>query len=261
MAQILWYFYGDIDCFMRGGWSQASTALADALANASQGAQAVIDQTGSAAYPPGVAGVVSDLIAASPNRQPGIPAWLEADWPLGWQVRFMDASQTGVDEVVIQPEVVSFKWPPVGGGGLSVNLGANVQPNLSDPHTIRYGNLLMQTVDYLVTTPVGRQSVITAADGGPINDVDLVALIKKTEPELASGPKALPSSFTAYIQEARQTTKTYLDVDPGGGVRLRLGFKEVPGAASNEILMAKYPCGGFVDPSLTQDAASYSDAG
>ena len=96
-------------------------------------------------------------------------------------------------------------------------------------------------------------------------DIDLVDLIKKTQPELASGPKALPASFTAEFQEVRQTTKTYLDVNPAGGIHMVLGFKMVPGTSPTtgpcppamseteepgNVMLSAYPCGGFVlDPS------------
>ena len=263
MARIHWYFFGDIDCFMRGTPSGTDAVLANELAQLPNDGQGVVDDTGAGGTVPGIAAMVGTILQ-SYTRDPGVPTWTGADWPLGWAVNFVPSTQPDVDDLILQPGVVAFQWPPVGGGSLGVSI-ANVQPNLSDVHTIRYGDLLMQTIDCLVTSASGRAAVQAAAGGGAIDDIDLVDLIKKTQPELASGPKALPASFTAEFQEVRQTTKTYLDVNPAGGIHMVLGFKMVPGTSPTtgpcppamseteepgNVMLSSYPCGGFVlDPS------------
>ena len=175
---LFWYLFGDIDCYMRGGRSGTGRALTDALSAPGADPQAIVDDVGSATAPPGIAGLVADLIGADPNRWSAAPTWTVADWPLDWQVRYVQPAETGVDRLVLQPNVVSFLWPPAGGEGLRVLLDG-VLPTLSDPHTVRYGDAVLQAADRMVMSPDGRGKVKAAMrQAGSVEAVDALAILK-----------------------------------------------------------------------------------
>jgi hypothetical protein len=252
---LTWYFFGDIDCYFRGGKSGTNADLANALA-ASGNAQAIVDAIGSPAAPPGLADTVAGLIATAGNRWPGIPVWTSADWPLDWRVKVYPSSMGGVDGLVMQPGVVAFEWPPEGGASLGVNLSASVEPDLSDPHTVRYGDALMQAVDQMVATPLGRARVNRAAHGGPVEAVDALAVLQQIDRDL-DGEKAPPASFTVALDGTLTTVDTRLEVNANGGVHLRVGWIAVSGdgtlqedaqAGEGEpetVMLREYPCGSF----------------
>ncbi|PAP76405.1 hypothetical protein [Rubrivirga marina] len=247
-----WYFYGDIDCYFRGGTSGTVTDLADALA-ASGNAQGIVDTIGSSTTPPGLADSVAGLIATAGDRWPGIPVWTAADWPLDWQVKVYPSSQSGVDRLVMQPGAVAFQWPPEGGGSLNVNLTPSIEPDVADPDTVRYGDALMQAVDQMVVTPAGRARVTRAAGGGPVETVDALAILKQIDPDLGK-TKAPPASFTVALDSTLTTVDTRLEVNANGGVHLQVGWIAVSGGRSEEdaeaedvgpVMMREYPCGSF----------------
>ncbi len=248
-APILWYFFGDTACLMAGGRFGLDHCITDALSEPGVDAQAVVDDTGSDTAPPGMAGIVADVLATHPDRWPGLPRWTTADWPLGWQVRFVGPAQPHVDALIFQPGCVAFRWPPVGGGSLGVSI-ANVRPIVSEPHTVRYGEALIQAADTMVTTPQGRKVVLAAADrAGSIDRVDALAIMEGIDRDL-QGPKAPPPSFTARINSALMTTETQIGVNGQGGVDMEIGWIEVPDAQGSgdpppTVEMVDYPCGGF----------------
>lgn len=252
---LTWYFYGDIDCYFRGGKTGTNTDLADAL-QASGNAQGIVDTIGNATTPPGLAATVAGLIAAASDRWPGIPVWTAADWPLDWQVKVYPASQSDVDQLVMQPGAVAFQWPPEGGGGLNVNLTTSIEPDFNNPNTVRYGDALMQAVDVMVATPAGRARVNRAAGGGPVENVDALAILKQIDPNL-SKTKAPPASFTVALDSTITTVDTRLEVNANGGVHLQVGWIAVSSGGTLEdaaeagddepgkVFLREYPCGSF----------------
>ena len=253
LMALTWYFYGDIDCYFRGGKSGTVTDLADAL-QASGNAQGIVDTIGNSTTPPGLAATVAGLIANAGNRWPGIPVWTAADWPLDWQVKVYPASQSGVDQLVMQPGAVAFQWPPEGGGSLNVNLTTSIEPDFSDSNTVRYGDALMQAVDQMVVTPAGRARVNRAANGGPVENVDALAILKQIDRDL-DGAKAPPASFTVALDSTITTVDTRLEANANGGVHLQVGWIQVSGGGTLEgaetgddpgkVMLREYPCGSF----------------
>ena len=250
ITPITWYFFGDIDCYMRGGKGGTDYDLANALSQPGVDAQAIIDNEGSATAPPGIADVVSVLVQNNPNRDPAVPAWTPQDWPLDWQVRYVPASQSGVDPLVLQPGIVAFQWPPAGGDGLSVNING-LTPNLSDSHTVRYGDTVFQAADQMITDPKWRQVVENAAvQAGSIDRVNALAIMQQVDPSLLT-TKAPPATFSVALDSTIKTTETWLGVNPLGGVHLQAGWIAVPQAVGDTgdpspIEMREYPCGGFL---------------
>ncbi|WP_420455133.1 hypothetical protein [Rubrivirga sp.] len=248
MAPILWYLFGDTACLMGGGRLGIDRCVTDALSQPGVDAQAVVDDVGSATAPPGMAGIMAGVLATHPDRWPGLPRWTAADWPLGWQVRFVGPGQPHVDALIFQPGCVAFRWPPVGGGSLGVDI-TNVRPIVTEPHTVRYGQALIQAADTMVTTAAGRQLVEDAATrAGSVDRVDALAILKQIDRDL-EGAKAPPSTFSAWISSHLQTIETRVCVNAQGGVGLEIGWVEVPDAEGADspptVMLRSYPCGGF----------------
>ncbi len=247
MASIPWYFFGDTDCLMRGGKSGTDASLAQALSAPGVDVQAVVDDTGSATSPPGLTAFVSAILQNNPNRWPGVPNWTPSDWPPGWQIRFVKPTVTTVDELVLQPGVVAFRWPPEGGDHLDVSL-QHAKAALGDTGTVRYGRALFQAIDQMVTTEEGRTLVAGAAtQAGTIEQVDVLPVLQHIDRDLAT-TKAPPADFTAALNTSLTTIQTYLDVNPQGGVHVEIGWGEVVAADGDPdvpIFMREYPCGGF----------------
>ena len=248
MAPLPWYFFGDIDCYMRGGRRGSDYALAHALSQPGVDAQAIVDNLGSPTAPPGIADVVSGLVQASPNRHHAVPVWTPQDWPLDWKVAYYGPGQSDVDGLVLAPGVTAFQWPPAGGGSLSVNV-SGLSPNFGNPNVVRYGDAIIQAADKMITTPEGRQRVeVAAANAGSVDQVNAIAIMKRIDPDLRS-TKEPPPSFSVALNSTLLTTDTRLRVNANGGVHLEVGWIEVvddPEDEDSPIQMRDYPCGGFL---------------
>ena len=247
ITPITWYFFGDIDCYMRGGRNGTDYAITDMLNDPGVDAQAIVDNEGSSTAPPGIARVVSRIVRTNPHRDPAIPVWKPRDWPLDWQVRYFSSLQADVDPLVLQPGIVAFQWPPAGGAGLAVNIDG-LTPNLSDPYTVRYGDAVFQAADQMITDPKWRQVVEDAAvQAGSIDRVDALAIMMQIDPELQT-TKAPPPTFSVALDSTIKTTETWLGVNPQGGVHLQAGWILVPQTEETPptVEMREYPCGGLL---------------